>query len=65
MGICQAYNVVGFRVFILSLCYNGLVFMKSKREQVKKYGTKKKYQLPSKTEWIMILIFLTVIFFAV
>ncbi len=39
--------------------------MKSKRKQVKKYGTKKKYQLPNKTEWIMILIFLTVIFFAV
>ena len=28
MGICQGYNVVGFRVFILSLCYNGLGFMK-------------------------------------
>ena len=28
MGICQGYNVVGFRVFILSLCYNGSGFMK-------------------------------------
>ena len=28
MGICQGYNVVGFRVFILALCYYGLGFMK-------------------------------------
>tara|TARA_Y100001963_G_C6721966_1_gene419550 strand:- start:908 stop:1042 length:135 start_codon:yes stop_codon:yes gene_type:complete len=38
--------------------------MKSKRKQVKKYGTKKKYQLPTKQEWIMIGIFLSIIWFA-
>ena len=28
MGVYQRYCVVGFRVFILSFCYNGLDFMK-------------------------------------
>ena len=30
--------------------------MKSKRKLVKKYGTKKKFQLPSKTEGLMSII---------
>jgi len=43
----------------------GLLAMKSKRQRVKEEGTKKKYQLPqSWNEWAMIVIFLSVIWFA-
>ena len=38
--------------------------MKSKRKLVKKYGTKKKFQLPSKTESLMIIIMLSIVWFA-
>tara|TARA_B100000686_G_scaffold304606_1_gene342360 strand:+ start:192 stop:404 length:213 start_codon:yes stop_codon:yes gene_type:complete len=43
----------------------GLLAMKSKRQRVKEEGTKKKYQLPqSWNEWAMIIIFLSIIWFA-
>ena len=43
----------------------GLLAMKSKRQRVKEEGTKKKYQLPqSWNEWAMIVIFLSIIWFA-
>tara|TARA_B100000475_G_scaffold113605_1_gene82920 strand:+ start:961 stop:1095 length:135 start_codon:yes stop_codon:yes gene_type:complete len=38
--------------------------MKSKRKLVKEFGTKRKFQLPTKTEGLMILIMLMVIWFA-
>ena len=38
--------------------------MKSKRKLVKKYGTKNKFQLPSKTEGLMIIIMLSIVWFA-
>ena len=38
--------------------------VKSKRKLVKKYGTKKKFQLPSKHEGLMIIIFLSIVWFA-
>ena len=38
--------------------------MKSKRKLVKEFGTKRKFQLPSKHEGLMIIIFLSVIWFA-
>ena len=38
--------------------------MKSKRQLKNKYGTKRKFQLPSKHEGLMIIIFLSVIWFA-
>ena len=38
--------------------------MKSKRQLVKEQGTKKKYQLPTLNESIMIVIFLSIVWFA-
>ena len=38
--------------------------MKSKRQLKQKYGTKRKFQLPSKTEGWMILIRLSIVWFA-
>ena len=38
--------------------------MKSKRQLKKEHGTKRKFQLPTKTEGLMILIMLMVIWFA-
>tara|TARA_Y100000748_G_C15333846_1_gene425180 strand:+ start:562 stop:696 length:135 start_codon:yes stop_codon:yes gene_type:complete len=38
--------------------------MKSKRKLVKEFGTKRKFQLPTKTEGLMICIMLMVIWFA-
>ena len=37
--------------------------MKSKRQLKQKYGTKRKFQLPSKTEGLMIFIMLSIICF--
>jgi hypothetical protein len=38
--------------------------MKSKRQLKNKYGTKRKFQLPSKHEGLMIIIMLSVVWFA-
>ena len=38
--------------------------MKSKRKLVKEFGTKRKFQLPSKHEGLMIIIMLSVVWFA-
>ena len=38
--------------------------VKSKRKLKQKFGTKKKFQLPSKHEGLMIIIFLSIVWFA-
>ena len=38
--------------------------MKSKRKLVKEFGTKRKFQLPTKHEGLMIIIMLSVVWFA-
>ena len=38
--------------------------MKSKRKLVKEFGTKRKFQLPNKTEGLMIIIMLSIVWFA-
>ena len=40
-----------------------MMMFKSKRHMVQKHGIEKKYHLPTRIEWIMILIFMSVVWF--